>query len=653
MASTAAGTALIGKAISTNMQTFKLKIDLLQGQPLEEQGFDGGVSWEGPSRLLFQTKVARNGFVIYLWGRSYSFDSEHALHCWQDRFSPDAISAWAKQADGDFAILVWDCKSGIAYLISDGNGATRVYYSYQRGHLCVSNSRLELVSLIDSPRLSSQAVYQLLTLGYVLDPQSLIHHCRVTFLGEIVEFRPRGDVRVSSYFRPVSMGIQYLKTEAECVSALDAAYRKVFRKRLTNARVPCVLLSGGIDSVTILKYIKQAYSGPIISLTFSFKGLHPNELEPARIAARYFGTDHHEVVVDPEDSASLIVRTMEADAQDGTSLMYPSVIDYLQGLGGQFDIFTGQDTRLHTPSFDLAREIGIRLNMNPASNRNVRALAALVSKSLLLWPMEGSLKHYLQHWSNNLRPRPDLRTYVLDALTSFDLPKQNGSRPGEHYLQLLAELPKFEPEDNLQVQFKKYVGFEYRTQYTDDMSCLASTLTSPVSEIHFPFYDWEAVEASNSVPYHLGMRGNFTLRSWNKMPFVNKRVARTLVRGAVPKSLLYRAKKTCPPHDLLFNRSLAKFATPLLERWLSPLADSLDSEVRSIILELVRDFSARGSFDLHDEPLLRRIQYICYLAILNQTCMNHSFRLSDQLGISKDAGVIAGAQSARRVGAAG
>jgi hypothetical protein len=635
------------------MQTFRLKIDLLRGQLLEWQGFDRGVSWEGPSRLLIRSKLTRNGYDFFLSGRIYSFTSENMLHRWLDGFSPEAISNWAKEIDGDLAMCVFDTTNSAAYLVSDRNGAARVYYSYQRGRLCVSNSRLELTKVMDGPRLSSHAVYQLLALGYVLDPQSLIQDSRVTFPGQIASFSPRGDVTVTSYFSPVRMDVPYLKKEAECISALDAAYRETFEKRLTKARVPCVLLSGGIDSVTILKYIKKAYAGRIVTLTFSFKDLHPNELEPARIAARYFGTDHHEVVVDPEDSAGLIVRTLEADAQDGTSLMYPAVIDYLKKLGGQFDIFTGQDTRLHTPSFDLAREIGIQLNSNPASNRNVRALAELASRWLLLWPVEGSLRHYLQHWSNNLRPRADLATYVIQALTSFYLPKQNGSRPGEHYRQLLATLPKFEPEDNLQVLFKKYVGFEYRTQYTDDMSCLASTLTSPVSEIHFPFYDWEAVEASNLVPYHLGMRGNFTLRSWNKMPFVRKRIARALVRGSVPESLLYRAKKTCPHHDLVFNRSLAEFAKRLLKRWLAPLAESCDSEVRSILLELVQEFSSRSTFDLYDVSLLFRIQSICYLAVLNQACMDRSFQPSEELRMFYGGGLAASAESRSRFSVAG
>jgi len=33
-----------------------------------------------------------------------------------------------------------------------------------------------------------------------------------------------------------------------------------------------------------MKYLKEAYAGKLHSLTYSFKGLHPNELEPARMA---------------------------------------------------------------------------------------------------------------------------------------------------------------------------------------------------------------------------------------------------------------------------------------------------------------------------------------------------------------------------------
>jgi hypothetical protein len=114
---------------------------------------------------------------------------------------------------------------------------------------------------------------------------------------------------------------------------------------------------------------------------------------------------------------------------------------------------------------------------------------------------------------------------------------------------------------SLQQIFTKYVGFKYRTQYIDDMNCLAPTLSGPDSGVHCPFYDWQAVEtSSNSVPHHLGMQGDFTFKTWNKLPYVRKRIARLLVQDAVPDTLLYRAKKTCPHFDLIFHCPMAPAA---------------------------------------------------------------------------------------------
>lgn len=635
------------------MHAFDLKLDLAESRLLEAHGFDRGVSREGPYRLTVRSSFATGGYEFFLSGRFYSFASQPILEGWLNRFSPDAMGAWAQAADGDFTILVWDARRRAAYLVSDRNGAARAYYSYQRGRLCISRSRLRLAKLMDSPRLSAYAAYQLLTLGYVVDSHSLLQDSRVTCPGQLVAFRDGEDVAAGSYYSPVRLQVEYLQTESQCVSALDAAYRHAFQKRLATARTPCVLLSGGIDSLTMLKYIRQAYAGRITTVTFSFQGLLPNELRPARIAARYFGTDHHEVVIDPGEAAGLMARTVLADVQDGTYLTNPAVVDCLAKLGGTFDVFTGQDTRLHTPAFDLAREMGIRLHAQPASSRGLRALAGLTAQALRLWPIEGSLRHYLQHWSKTLQPRADLPHFVIEALTSFYLRTGNGSAGGVHFHRLLSELPAFAPEDDLQGVFKKYAGFEYRSQYTDDMSGLFSTLTSPATEAHCPFYDWEAVEASNAVPYHLGMRGICTFRSWSKMPFVRKRIARAVVRGSVPESLLYRAKKTCPHHALVFNHGLAGFAAQILDRWLLPLAESVDSEVRSVLHALARDFASRRTFDGYDEPLLRRIQFLCYLAVLNQACLDRSFEPANELRISEGSKSMAGAASGRGSTAAG
>jgi hypothetical protein len=305
-----------------------------------------------------------------------------------------------------------------------------------------------------------------------------------------------------------------------------------------------------------------------------------------------------------------------------------------------FDLFTGQDTRLHTPPFDNPRQLGILLNRAPESSPIVRRIASIVSRLLPHWPVEGSFKHYLQYWARNLEPRGGLRSYVLEGLTPFKRPSHDGVGQGKFYRSLLQELPDFRPEDSLQLIFKKYVLFEYRAQYTDDMNCLASSLTGPVSNVHCPFYDWQAIEASNRVPYRLGMRGDITFKTWNKMPYVRKRIARLLVQDAVPDTLLYRAKKTCPHLDLIFNSSMADTARSILQAWLPGLLEALEPEARDVVQANVQVFSSKLRFDLYDDLLLRKIQSICYLAVLHRVCENPAIRLDQELECIANSGAV-------------
>lgn len=612
------------------MSLFTLSVDIAHGLAVQVAGFDTGVSFEGGTRADIRASWRVNQRSFYLSGACYSYRGNEWIEKWLARFDPGAIPEWTCELDGDITIIVVDSNAQTAYLISDRNGPARAYYTHERELVFISNSRQDLIRLLPAPRLSSFAIYQLLTMCYVVDPESLLENVRVTKPGQIVRFGLTGSPSVHQYYSPVQLECDYFRSESECVRNLDIAYLSVFQKRLGRVRTPCVLLSGGIDSLALMKYVKECYSGKVLSLTYSFKGLQPNELEPARMAARHFGTEHHEVVIDPENADALFLQNLVTDAPDAAYLTSFAIRPHLASLDGAFDLFTGQDTRLHTPPFDNPRELGVYLNRSPKNSGLLRFAAARLSGSLPHWPIEGSFKHYLQYWANNLRPRPDLSTYVLEALTPFHRIDAVGNGNTFHR-DLVREMPDFLPEDGLQQIFKKVVTFNYRGQYTDDMNCLFSTLAGPVSRVHCPFYDWQIVTTVNRVPYALAMRGDFTFKTWNKMPYVRKRMARLLLKQAVPDALLYRAKKTCPHLQLIFNSSMTAAAQAILEPWLPRLLQAVDSQIAAIINRRVAEFASKSRFNIYDDFLLRQIQNICYLAGLQRLCDNPTTPLEKQL----------------------
>ena len=61
-----------------------------------------------------------------------------------------------------------------------------------------------------------------------------------------------------------------------------------------------VWLSGGVDSSTILHYASEASNRPLQSFSISFRGRSFDESRYIREAADHYGTDHHELDLNPE-----------------------------------------------------------------------------------------------------------------------------------------------------------------------------------------------------------------------------------------------------------------------------------------------------------------------------------------------------------------
>jgi asparagine synthase (glutamine-hydrolysing) len=90
------------------------------------------------------------------------------------------------------------------------------------------------------------------------------------------------------------------RPDAELIEEYRERLREAVRLRLM-ADVPLgAFLSGGIDSATITALMSQLVDEPIKTFSVGFAEREANELAYARIVAKAYGTDHHEVLVTPE-----------------------------------------------------------------------------------------------------------------------------------------------------------------------------------------------------------------------------------------------------------------------------------------------------------------------------------------------------------------
>ncbi|HWP45179.1 MAG TPA: asparagine synthase-related protein, partial [Blastocatellia bacterium] len=111
--------------------------------------------------------------------------------------------------------------------------------------------------------------------------------------------------------------------ESGYIKRFAELFDEAVRLRLM-ADVPLgMFLSGGIDSSAIAAAMSTMVAEPIKTFSVAFAEREANELEYARLLARLYGTDHHEVVVTPDQFFEALPRLVY---QEDEPIAHPSSV---------------------------------------------------------------------------------------------------------------------------------------------------------------------------------------------------------------------------------------------------------------------------------------------------------------------------------------
>lgn len=230
-------------------------------------------------------------------------DTETILHLYEER-GLEVV----EELDGMFAFALWDSAKRRLLLARDRLGIKPLYYTL------APDGTLAFASEIKS-LLAGQAVAP--ELNYAALPDYLANHApsgEETLFRGVKRLLPGhtllwqdGEVRIKMYWDLGFAAEKYSGKHPERWSDRDAVaqwtetFREAVRSHLM-ADVPLGLfLSGGIDSSAIAAVMSRMVSEPIKTFSVGFAEREANELEYARLVARTFNTDHHEVIVSPAE----------------------------------------------------------------------------------------------------------------------------------------------------------------------------------------------------------------------------------------------------------------------------------------------------------------------------------------------------------------
>jgi asparagine synthase (glutamine-hydrolysing) len=447
-----------------------------------------------------------------------SSDTEVVLHLYEEHGE-----RCVEHLRGMFAFAIWDAPRRTLFLARDRFGIKPLYYATTPQGLLFGS---ELKALLQSPwlsrRLDDEALLAYLQHGYVPDPQSILQGVVKLAPGHtlrVEDGRPREPKRywhATPFFREGADE----PDEDEAAERLWSGLEDAVQSHMVSDVPVGAFLSGGLDSSAVVAIMARASSFPIKTFSVGFREDRYNELPYARQAAEWCGTDHHELMVEPNDLKVLdeILGGFDEPFADSSAiptylvsrLAREHVKVVLSGDGGD-ELFAGYERYQVDYS---RRRLGLLGDLHLGGP--LRAFSAVL-------PV-GAGKNTLHNLS-----LPRMRRY-LDTVSLFPegaLAELIGSARAVPASPLEAMVdPGLDPLSRLQdLDLKSYLPGDILTK-VDRMS-MANSL-----EARVPLLDHHLAEYACGLPPGLRMRGG-----------VKKYLLKRALRGRIPAELLTRPKQ--------------------------------------------------------------------------------------------------------------
>src|ERR1035438_4602305 len=167
-----------------------------------------------------------------------------------------------------------------------------------------------------------------------------------------------GEIRIRKYWDFPEYNTHSPKSEEECLEELEHRLFEATKIRLISDVPLGAFLSGGTDSSTVVAMMARASSAPVKTFSIGFTKDDFNEAQYARVVAQKFGTEHHELILEPNVVETVEHLTSSLEEPFGDSSMLPTyyvsqmarkhVTVALSGDGGD-EMFAGYDRyRIHS-----------------------------------------------------------------------------------------------------------------------------------------------------------------------------------------------------------------------------------------------------------------------------------------------------------------
>ena len=299
-------------------------------------------------------------------------------------------------------------------------------------------------------------------------------------------------------------------------------------------------LSGGIDSSAIAAVMSGMVADPIKTFSVAFAEREANELEYARIIARAYKTNHHEIVVSPEDFFAALPKLVWHEDEP---LAHPSSVAlyFVSHLAAQHVkvVLTGEGSDELLAGYARYRKTILNLGMG---ERYHSLAPSFLKKGVRLgiegMPAASKLRQKLSRTFLTLTP--DIESIYFDNFAVFPrsmqpalLNAETKDRIGgiDPYARVAEAFRDTDATSLLErLLYADVKTYLHELLMKQDQMSMATSVESRV-----PFLDHKLVEFTCRLPERLKLRGGTT-----------KYILREAMKNVLPETILSRPKMGFP-----------------------------------------------------------------------------------------------------------
>ena len=487
------------------------------------------------------TCIVHNGMIYnfkelknYLEKSGHKFktnsDSEVIVHLYEEKGEQ-----FVEYLRGVFSLAIWDSAKQRLILAKDFLGKKPLFYSHFGNKVIFAS---ELPALLKEGTISkdidSASIDSYLTYLCIPAPNSIYRSIKKVQPAHMVIFEKEKKRNLCYWQLDFRKKININQHDA--TQELLRVLKQAVKIRLISDVPLGVLLSGGVDSSTVVALIREVTGEKIKTFSVGFRESDFNELPYARIVAKRFDTEHHEFFVEPhiQDLLPKLVRHFGEPFADSSAIptyylahmASKHVKVVLNGDGGD-EVFIGY--RHH-----LANLLAEKINKFPYILRN-EILFNLVKLFTKQAPYNSSLGHIRRFAeAANLSRGERYKRWVCfyDDRMKQDLYSEEFKRELVNNVADDPILDIFEKNADLDVIEASLLADISVNLPNDlivkmDIASMANSL-----EARSPFLDRQLIEFVASLPMEIKMKG-----------FKLKYLLKSAVDDIVPHKNLYRPKK--------------------------------------------------------------------------------------------------------------